>query len=169
MGGMEGGRGVVNAPWGALVAHDDRADGTDSHTVDGAAEAHDNRTVRADCHTVARCGRGTDDSRQHPHRHRGWCCRTGVCWFLGGGCVLLVTTPDPSPTVPPGVGGTSSDDLRGIFGGVTVLQIMLGCVFPAREHQPCGRLSGEFSPDSGRFTGAGITRRLGDYHWQQPG
>lgn len=25
--------GDVNAPWGALAAHDDRADGTDRHTV----------------------------------------------------------------------------------------------------------------------------------------
>ena len=29
--------------------------------------------------------------------------------------------------------------------GATVLPIMLSCVFPACEHQPCDRLSGEFS------------------------
>jgi hypothetical protein len=30
--------------------------------------------------------------------------------------------------------------------GVRVLPIMLGCIYPACEHQPCGRLSGEYSP-----------------------
>jgi hypothetical protein len=34
--------------------------------------------------------------------------------------------------------------------GVTVLMIMLSCIDAAREHQPCGMLSGEFSPVSDR-------------------
>ena len=41
--------------------------------------------------------------------------------------------------------------------GATVLPIMLSCMYAGREHQPCGMLSGEYSPvfrqarfDSGR-------------------
>jgi hypothetical protein len=35
--------------------------------------------------------------------------------------------------------------------GATVRATMLTCIYPACEHLPCGRLSGEYSPVSERF------------------